>query len=116
LVLGVVALLIWALGLFCLRMQAYPQQRYWSLVALVMSPIEALAVVWWAVVYPLARADDRRAAGCCPECGYNLRGNVSGRCSECGHGLTGNVSRRRSECGCNLRGILSATAAEQARA
>lgn len=26
----------------------------------------------------------RRRNGLCPQCGYNLRGNVSGRCLECG--------------------------------
>lgn len=30
------------------------------------------------------RRQERIPCGLCPECAYNLRGNVSGRCPECG--------------------------------
>ncbi|MGD8451928.1 MAG: hypothetical protein PVJ57_08925 [Phycisphaerae bacterium] len=36
------------------------------------------ALLWWAAYWP------HREPGRCPECGYDLTGNVSGRCPECG--------------------------------
>ncbi len=36
------------------------------------------AVAWWL------DPPRRPRPGCCPACGYDLRGNVSGRCPECG--------------------------------
>ena len=47
----------------------------------------------WLVLLPLAIPvmwlwhKERLPPGCCPECGYNLTGNVSGRCPECGKGI-----------------------------
>ena len=37
---------------------------------------------WWL---PRRERWSRTREGCCAECGYNLRGNVSGVCPECGH-------------------------------
>ena len=50
----------------------------------------ALAPAWWAMGLKRRRAARRRAAGCCPECGYDLRGTPD-RCPECGWG--GHVSQ-----------------------
>jgi len=51
---------------------------YWflGLVAAIL-PIIWL-IVWW-------RRRRLPTLGCCQECGYNLRGNVSGICPECGY-------------------------------
>lgn len=47
-----------------------------------------VAVPWFAVTLTLwllyVYIGPRMHEGCCPECGYNLTGNVSGRCPECG--------------------------------
>jgi len=39
---------------------------------------------WWNVVRPGKLRTRRLMAGCCPDCGYNLKGNTSGTCPECG--------------------------------
>ena len=46
-------------------------------------------VVFLVPTLVLWRHDRRARPGHCPNCGYNLTGNVSGRCPECGtrHGL-----------------------------
>lgn len=45
-------------------------------------PVTAFVIVW--TVVPWWRTRRRRRLGLCPQCGYNLTGNVSGRCPECG--------------------------------
>jgi len=52
--------------------------RLWALVILF-----GLWPLWCFFRGPLRRAR-RRAAGCCPPCGYNLTGLIEPRCPECG--------------------------------
>jgi hypothetical protein len=44
------------------------------------------AAIWGGLFFGFASAKRgiRRARGRCPECGYDLRGNLSAGCSECG--------------------------------
>ena len=52
--------------------------RFWALAILF-----GVWPVWCFFRGPLRRAR-RRAAGCCPPCGYNLTGLIEPRCPECG--------------------------------
>ena len=45
-------------------------------------PITYALVIWTVVAW--WRGRDRWQPGSCPQCGYNLTGNVSGRCPGCG--------------------------------
>jgi hypothetical protein len=48
-----------------------------------------VAALFYALLErPSRRSIARRAAGLCPECGYDLTGNVSGVCPECGAAAT----------------------------
>ena len=51
----------------------------------------SLFVPFWCILIPLAvptaglwYLDRKPPPGCCPNCGYDLTGNVSGICPECG--------------------------------
>jgi hypothetical protein len=51
----------------------------------VVAAVSAALPAWWLVVVRRRwRRDRRREAGRCPECGYDLTGNLSGVCPECG--------------------------------
>jgi hypothetical protein len=58
------------------------------LVFMLTSPLWAIL---WALVWTRAhnRLFDEHQGAYCPQCGYNLTGNVSGICSECGRQLSG---------------------------
>ena len=47
-------------------------------VSVILLAIASPLFGWWKRPHP---------AGCCPQCGYDLRGSVGGRCSECGLSL-----------------------------
>jgi hypothetical protein len=44
----------------------------------------AAMLLWYVVSRPHELRQARKANGLCPECGYDLTGNVSGVCPECG--------------------------------
>lgn len=57
--------------------------HWWTAIVSLYYPLVIAAVLpgWW--LWRMGRR--RRPAGCCPGCGYDLRGSAgSGRCPECG--------------------------------
>jgi hypothetical protein len=53
-------------------------------VVIALAGTAAVMVPLWVLIYPAELREERRARGQCPQCGYDLTGNVSGVCPECG--------------------------------
>lgn len=62
-----------------------------------------LSIPYWVLFLPAAvvaliafwRAGTTYPVGCCPACGYSLRGSPSGKCPECGSASTGNAQLKQ---------------------
>lgn len=76
------------------EVKALPTRPIWSGVVLNTG---LGAAAWWVVLslgswgVGRVRGALRKPAGCCPECGYDLRGDLGGGCPECGWGRSDKV-------------------------
>jgi hypothetical protein len=80
---------VWLIAGALLASTLLPPWRWPATLAVVVSGVW----FWYRLERPLELANERRAKGLCPGCGYDLTGNVSGVCPECGGHDTGSEVR-----------------------
>lgn len=82
-------LCLWTIGAH--RSYERAVSRNGSLTAYVLFSLNFGSYLVWPGLVALGLLRRRRRArrGCCPDCGYDLTGNVTGRCPECGRAAAG---------------------------